>query len=282
MKKSINYWSFPGGTEGTKNIGPCFREARAAGFEAVELCCSEKGKLNLKTTEKQCEAIRAQAEKAGVEIASLTSSLYWKYNLGSNKVADRNRAEQAAKKMLRIANWLGTDVLLFIPGGVDVSFNPAIDVISYDVVYSRVKTGIKRLLRTAEQCEVTLAIENVGNKFLLSPLEMRDFIDGFNSEYIGAYVDVGNTMLVGYPEQWIRILGKRVKRLHFKDFKRHTGTSGCFCDLLEGDVNWPAVIKALKAINYDSYCTAEMVPLYAHYPMVRIENASRAMDAILG
>ena len=282
MKKSISYWSFPGGMEGSKDLRACFKEARAAGFDAVELYCSEKGKLNLKGTEKQCEAIRAQAEKAGVEIASLASGLYWDYNLSSKKVADRNRAEQATKRMLQIARWLGTEAFLFVPGVVDVFFDPTVEAISYDVVYSRIKTGIKRLKRTAEQCEVSLCIENVWNKFLLSPLEMRDFIDSFDSEYIGAYVDVGNVMAFGYPEHWLRILGKRVKRVHFKDFKRSVATVDGFCDLLEGDVNWPAVTKALKAINYDGYCTAEMMPLYAHNPMVRIENTSRAMDKILG
>ena len=281
MKKSINYWAFPGGLEGKKNIAECFAEAKEAGFEAVELCCGEQGSLNLATTEKQCAAIRAKAEKAGVEIASLASGIYWSYNLSCNRVAERNKAEQATKKMLQIARWLGTDTLLFIPGAVDVFFNPAAEVISYDVVLARVKQGIKRLLRTAERCEVALGVENVWNKFLLSPIEMRDFIDAFASEYIGSYFDVGNALAFGYPEQWIHILGKRIKRVHFKDFKAAVGTAEGFCDLLEGNVNWPAVMKALRSVGYKSYCTAEMIPPYTHYPMVRIKNTSNAMDAIL-
>jgi hexulose-6-phosphate isomerase len=281
VKKSINYWSFPGGLEGQKNIADTFAEAKAAGFEAVELCCGESGKLSLKTTERQCMEIRNRAERAGVEIASLASGIYWSYNLGCNTVADRNRAEQATKKMLQIAQWLGTNALLFIPGAVDVFFNPAAEVIPYDVVASRVKEGTQRLVRTAEQCQVALCVENVWSKFLLSPLEMRDFIDGFGSEYVGAYFDVGNVLLYGYPEQWIRILGKRIKRVHLKDFKAGVGTFHGFCDLLEGDVNWPEVVRALKAVGYDGYCTAEMIPLYRTNPMVRIKNTSAAMDAIL-
>ena len=282
MKKSINYWAFPGGLEGVKDIAAVFKEARQAGFEAVELAIGETGKLSLKSTEKQCERIRRQAERAGVEIASVASGIYWRYNLGCTKVTDRNRSERATKKMLQIANWLGTDALLFIPGAVDIFFDPGVEVVPYDVVYARARQGIKRLLRTAEKYNVALCIENVWNKFLLSPLEMRDFIDGFDSEYVGVYFDVGNTLLLGYPEHWIRILGKRIKRVHFKDFKRAIGTAEGFCDLLEGDVNWSEVIKALGAVGYQGYCTAETIPPYREHPQIRMHNTSAAMDAILG
>lgn len=281
MKKSISYWSFAGGLDGTKKLGECFSEARAAGFEAVELCCSEKGILSLKTTEKQCAAIRARAEKEGLEIASLASGIYWECNLGHKRVADRNKAEQATKKMLQIGQWLGVDALLFIPGAVDVFFNPAAEIVPYDVLFARIKQGIKRLARMAEECGVALCLENVWNKFLLSPLELRDFIDGFESEYVGSYFDVGNVLLTGYPQHWIRILGKRIKRVHFKDFKLAAGTADGFCDLLEGDVNWKEVMRALQAVGYDGYCTAEMIPPYGAAPEVRIRNTSAAMDAIL-
>ena len=89
------------------------------------------------------------------------------------------------------------------------------------------------------------------------------------------------SLAFGYPQHWIRILGKRIKRVHFKDYKVSAGGADGFCDLLEGDVNWPEVVKALKAVGYDGYCTAEMVPAYKTSPMVRIQNTSNAMDAIL-
>jgi len=162
-----------------------------------------------------------------------------------------------------------------------VFFNPASEVIPYDILFARAKEGTQRLLRTAEQCKVALCVENVWNKFLLSPIEMRDFIDGFDSEFVAAYLDVGNVLAFGYPQHWIRILGKRIKRVHFKDYKVSAGGANGFCDLLEGDVNWPEVIKALKAVGYDGFCTAEMVPTYRTSPLVRIQNTSNAMDAIL-
>ena len=111
---------------------------------------------------------------------------------------------------------------------------------------------------------------------------MAGFIDSFDSPYLGAYFDVANVLPFGYPEQWLRILGKRVVGVHFKDYRRAVGTAEGFVDLLEGDVNWPEVVKALEEIGYEGPVAAEMIPRYRHYPLVRAANASRAMDAILG
>jgi hexulose-6-phosphate isomerase len=129
---------------------------------------------------------------------------------------------------------------------------------------------------TAEKIGVTIAVENVWNKFLLSPLEMRGFIDSFKSKRVGAYFDVGNVLLTGYPEQWIKILGKRIKRIHIKDFKKSVGTVDGFVDLLKGDVDFTAVKKALAAIGYKGYVTAEMIP----YSPGRPERTARAMKKI--
>jgi hexulose-6-phosphate isomerase len=282
MKKSISYWAFPDGLAGTRPIVQTMVEAKAAGFEAIELCCADQGVLTPAATQKECAAIRAAADKAGIQISSLASGIYWGYNLGCNTPADRQRAEATVKKMLQVAAWLGVDALLYIPVAVDVFFNPASEVIPYDVALERAVKGTERLLKTAEKCRVALCVENVWNKFLLSPTEMRDFVDRFGTEWVGAYFDVGNVMPYGYPEQWIRVLGRRIRRVHFKDFRRAVADANGFCDLLEGDVNWPAVMAALKEAGYDGYCTAEMIPLYAHYPMVRVSNTSRAMDAIFG
>jgi hexulose-6-phosphate isomerase len=126
-----------------------------------------------------------------------------------------------------------------------------------------------------------MGIENVWNKFLLSPGEMAAFIDQFDSPFVGAYVDVANLMRAGYPEDWLRHLGKRVVGIHFKDYRVSVGTIEGFVDLLEGDVNWPEVMAAIKEIDYDGPIAAEMIPLYRHFPEVRLANTSNAMDAIL-
>ncbi|MGB9677847.1 MAG: sugar phosphate isomerase/epimerase family protein, partial [Candidatus Ratteibacteria bacterium] len=119
------------------------------------------------------------------------------------------------------------------------------------------------------------------NKFLLSPIEMKKYVEEIGSEYVKVYFDVGNILVIGFPEMWIRILGRLIKRIHLKDFKLSIGNINGFCDLLEGDVNWPEVIKALKEIGYNSYLTAEVGP-YKYFPETKIYNTSLAMDKILG
>jgi hexulose-6-phosphate isomerase len=156
-------------------------------------------------------------------------------------------------------------------------------VVPYHDAWLRALDFIKPAVPVAEKAGVTICIENVWNKFLLSALEMRDFIDSFGSDRVGAYFDVGNALAFGYPEHWIQTLGSRIKRVHFKDYRRNVGSADGFCDLLSGDVDWPAVMEALKKASYSGWVAAEMippVPFYKHCPEVLIHNTSRAMDAI--
>ncbi|MFH0964204.1 MAG: sugar phosphate isomerase/epimerase family protein [Planctomycetota bacterium] len=278
FKKSISYWSFPGGLENTADHAEVFAEAKRNGFEAVELCVDRKGVLTPRSTEKQVGRIRAAAEKAGVEIASVATGMYWTRSMSDPSARVRESIVEDTKRCLAIARWAGTDALLTIPASVDVFFNPKAKVVPYDVAYKRAKEGVRKLLPTAEKLKVAIAVENVWNKLFLSPLEVRDFIDGFRSPYVGAYFDVGNVVLTGYPEQWIEILGKRIKRIHLKDFKRAVATAAGFCDLGEGDVNWRAVTAALKKHYRQEYLTAEMMPP----DETLLARTSEAMDKILG
>jgi hexulose-6-phosphate isomerase len=139
------------------------------------------------------------------------------------------------------------------------------------------REGVAELAPVAEELGVVIGVENVWNRVLLSPLEMRDFIDGFSSPGVGAYLDVGNMIVSGYAEDWVSILGRRVCSVHFKDFKRSVGTLAGFCDLLEGDVNYPAVMRALRAVGYDGPCVAEFFGLDA----AGLDRLSGAMDRIL-
>ncbi len=126
-----------------------------------------------------------------------------------------------------------------------------------------------------------MGIENVWNKFLLSPLEMARYIDEFDSPCVCAYYDVGNVLLFGYPEQWIRILGHRIQRVHVKDFKPAVGNYNGFVPLLAGDVNWTEVRLALQEIGYNDVLTAEIDP-YASYPEQLIFDTARHIDVIIG
>lgn len=276
VKKSISYWSFEGGLEGKKSIRECLSEAKQAGFDAVELALGETGELGLNVTESDCKKILDEAGKLKIEISSVATGLYWDYPLTDNDDKVAAKAKEITEKLLQVASWFKVDTVLVIPGAVDVFFKPDFKAMPYDTVYSRALKALKELSKTAEKLKVNIGIENVWNKFLLSPLEMSDFIDKVGSSHVGSYFDVGNVLLLGYPQHWIKILGKKIKRVHIKDFKKSFGTAEGFCDLLEGDVNWNEVMKAFSSIKYDGYITAEMIP----YKPGLLEKTSAAMDKI--
>ncbi len=276
MKISASYWIFEGGLEARKPITEAMQEAKDLGFDAIELAIASKGVLTHQATKVQCEDILAIGQKIGIGISSVASGENWFCSPTSNNNEVRNSSIDFTRKAIQITNWLGTDAYLYIPGAVDVFFLPEAEVIPYDVCFERAREAIRQILPSAEETGVAICIENVWNKFLLSPLEMRDFVDSFNSKMVGVYFDVGNVLLTGYPEQWIRILGKRIKRVHVKDFKRSVGTVEGFVDLLEGDVNFQMVKETLVDIGYDGYVTSELLPFEPGRP----EKTAKAMKKI--
>ena len=276
MKISASYWMFEGGLEATLPVADAMAQAKDLGFDAIELCIGSQGVLTHETTQAECEQIVAKASELGIEIASVASGESWGASPSDDDPTVRARIIDFTKKALQVTKWLGTDAYLFVPGAVDVFFLEDSPVVPYDVCYERAKEAVTQLIPTAEQLGVTLGIENVWNKFLLSPLEMRDFIDGFGSKAVGSYFDAGNVLLTGYPDHWIKILGQRIVRVHVKDFKKSVGTAEGFVDMLEGDVDFEAVKTALAGVGYDGYVTAEMLP----YQPGRPEKTAAAMKKI--
>ncbi|MCY3021287.1 MAG: sugar phosphate isomerase/epimerase [Planctomycetota bacterium] len=302
MRKCISYWSFEGGLEGKAGIEKVLQQAKAAGFRAVELCVPG-GELTFDSDEKSCQDIAKMAKAIGVALSSVATGVYWGTSLTSSQAATRKQAVEYTRKMLHLARWLGTDAVLVVPGAVDVFFDPKSEHVRYDECYKRAHASIRACVNTAEKLKVAICLENVWNKFLLSPLEYRDFIDSFRSRFVKSYFDCGNARLNGFPEHWIQLLGKRIDRVHWKDFRfvfygggeqgetleiatacrkiaQGSGWAGAysFCDLGAGDVDWPAVVAALRKTGYTSYVTAEMLPWRAGLP----EQVSKDMDRILG
>ncbi|MBE5868403.1 MAG: sugar phosphate isomerase/epimerase [Lachnospiraceae bacterium] len=273
MKKGITIWSFP-----PQSLEETFKLAKKAGYQGVELSLEDAGEIIMDSTKEDMEKIREQAEKYGIELYSVATSLHWDNLLTSANEEIREKAKAIVRKQLDIASWLGCDTVLVVPGAVGVDFIPNCELIDYDVAYERALEGIKELAVYAEEKKVSIGLENVGNKLLLSPLEFRDFIDKVGSDYVGAYFDVGNILRTGYPDMWIRILGKRIKKIHVKDFKK---ASNSFVDLMEGNVDFPAVMKALAEIGYNDWITAEMGPRYAYYPDMLLYTTSLVMDKIM-
>ena len=202
-------------------------------------------------------------------------------SLTANDPEERQRAFDMVVRQLYCAKMLGAETILVIPGSVSVEFVPEWPTISYDVVWDRALEQIKKLAPIAEEMGVQIGLENVWNKFLLSPLEMRNFIDAVGSDWVGAYFDTGNVLFAGYPEQWIRILGKRIFKVHFKDYRCNPGGINAFVDLLAGDVNWREVRKAFADVGYEGWAAGEMIPQYAQGSDQIIYNTSASMERIL-
>ena len=277
MKKGISIWSF-----GSMPLKDTFALAKAAGFDGVEVALDETGELSLTSTPEEIAAIKASAEEAGIRLYSVACGLYWSYSLTDDRAEIREKAKSIVRKQIEVAHMLGCDSILVIPGTVNADFADPNTVVDYEVAYNRSLEAFQELKIHAETYHVHIGLENVWNKFLTSPMEMRDFIDKIDSPYVGCYLDVGNVLFNGYPEHWVRILGSRIKKVHFKDYRKAAGGLHGFVDLLAGDVDYPAVMAALAAAGYDDWVTAEMIPNYRTYNEVLIHNTSNAMDKILG
>jgi hexulose-6-phosphate isomerase len=277
MKKGISIWSF----DASLSLEQCFKLAKQAGFDGVEVALAESGEINMNSDADDMKKIAGLAKENGIELYSLATGLYWQYSLTSNKKEIREKAQSVLHKQIEIASWLGCKTILVIPGVVNADFISGCETVEYDIAYERALDAIRQAVSFAEEMKVEIGLENVWNKFLLSPLEMRDFIDNFSSQYVGSYFDVGNVLYSGYPEHWVKILNKRIKKVHLKDYKRVAGGLHGFVDLLGGDVDFPAVIHLLKEINYDGWLTAEMLPPYTHYPDQILVNTSLSMDRII-
>ena len=252
-----------------------FHVAKEAGFEGIELTVTLPG--GDLPTGCSDDVIRQIADLAAetVPVCSVRSGpTLWQHPLCHPDPAEREIGKQAVITALRTAAACRTNAILVVPGIVT-------DEISYEHTYEQSKKTLLELATVADDLGISIGVENVWNKFLLSPLEMRQFVDEIDHPHVGVYFDVGNVLLFGYPEQWIDVLGKRILKVHVKDFKTSVGTIEGFVDLLEGDVNWPAVVAALRRIGYADYITPEINPCEED-PLRAVYNASEALDKILG
>jgi hexulose-6-phosphate isomerase len=254
----------------------CFRRVKDAGFDAIELV--PHGEIALDADPDGIKRVGDAARKAGVAIASYWISGPLANNpLNSDDPDARARGVATIVKSVEVATWLGCGALLLVPGRLG---NGARFQYGYEVTWQRFTEGLKLAIPAAERAGVLLTPENVWNKFLVSPLEMRAFVDQFHSPWLQAHFDVGNVMQYGFPEDWILTLGSRIKRVHLKDYKLSArAEQGRFVPLLEGDVNWKAVMAALGKVGYRGTLSPE-ISLDPRDPD-QLRNVSRALDRIL-
>lgn len=274
MKKGINIWAY-----GKKPLAEAMREAEKTGFEGIELSYSENEPIGPQSTPAEMKALARQAQEIGIEITSLVAANLWKYNMVSESAEERGQCKTHLLKSLELAAALGAASVLVIPGFTG-PFQAGAPVVSdYDAAFARAVETLRQAAPRAEELGVNMAVENVWNKFLGSPIEMRELIDQVGSPRACAYFDVGNIMRVSYPEHWIRALGKRIACVHFKDYRVGVGTLDGFVELLQGDVDFRAVMAALREVGYQGYAIAEMFPTKLAVEAVPA-RAKQAMDAI--
>ena len=215
-----------------------FALAKKCGFEGIEAY-----PLDLEASAKLGDTARA----AGVEIHSVSFG-GWDAPMSDSKEGVAEKGLKAIEAGLRSTKAMGAGVMLLVPAVVN-------ERVRYVEAYERSQANIRKVLPLAEELKVIIAVENVWNKFLLSPIEFARYVDEFNNPWLRAYFDTGNVVIFGYPQDWIRTLGKRIVKIHLKDFKSKGYE---WKNLRDGDVNWPEVRAALAEVGYEGYVTPEL------------------------
>ncbi|MBB5030678.1 sugar phosphate isomerase/epimerase family protein [Prosthecobacter vanneervenii] len=234
-----------GGTLGIKGtLVEKYKAAKEAGYEGVE----PAGGMNNQ------EVIDALGQ-SGLQAASVCCHTHWKQTLTHDDPKIREEGLQGVLTTLRDAKAYGADSILVVPGVVS-------ETVPYDVAWERSITEIKKAVPLAKELGVKISIENVWNNFILSPLEAVRYLDEVGDPIVGWHFDIGNVLRYGWPEQWIKVLGKRINRIHVKEYstkkmKEEGVWKGFDCDLTEGDNNWPAIMKALDTAGYSGWAISE-------------------------
>jgi L-ribulose-5-phosphate 3-epimerase len=283
MKKSINLWAFPYPEK--MSLERCLQLAKDAGFDGIELNYDLDNDLSPKSGPREYAAIRRAAERVGIAISGLCSFLFWPYPLSSNDPAKRARGLELAGKIIEAAGELRTENVLVVPGAVHIPWRTDHEPVPNDVCDRRAREAVRRLLPLAEKHRVYLNIENIFfNGYLMSPGEMIDFVDSFQSERVKVHFDTGNIMLFQFPEHWVGQLGGRIKNVHLKEFDKN-GTDhslAAFRPLLDGTTDWPAVLDAFEQTGYRGYLTFEYFHPYRHHPEALIYQTADSLDRMLG
>jgi L-ribulose-5-phosphate 3-epimerase len=236
--------------------------AKDAGFDEIE--------CQTVTDPNEAEAIKVTAQNAGLRIHSVMNMAHWSCPFNSSDPEAVKKGMEGMETSLRNAHFWGADTVLLVPAVVHPKFSYYLDA------WTRSQRQIRKLLPLAEELKVVIAIEEVWNKFLLSPTEFARYVDEFNSPWVRAYLDVGNMVFYGYPQDWIRIVGKRIAKLHIKDFRFRKGQTE-WVPLREGDIDWIEVHQALADIHYQGTATVELDAGDAAY----LREVSRRFDLIL-
>ena len=277
MIKGISYLSFENGLSNNESIESALSQTKMHGFDALELSVSSEGVINTNSSKAECEMIRKRIDDSGVFVDSIATGMSWGVSPTSDDESIRKKSISLHQDALKVASYLDCKALLFVPGVVKSPISP--EIVRYDRALDRLREAINLMLPIAEDLNVDLCMENVWNGFFYSPIELRDFVDSFDSDRLGVYLDIGN--LIGYqqhPPHWVELLNSRIKRVQIKDFQENFDWTGSFsfCDIGAGDVPWKETIEALRTIEYKSTIIAEMLP----WDETILSRTSAAMDQL--
>lgn len=271
MKKSVMRATLPAKPSIVKSLDVI----KKAGFDGIQLgfLPPALGELSPASTNAEVEQLRKACKDAGLEPHSIVGGI----SFFIENEAERKQALEQGKRIIDIAATLGAKTWLIHPGQLSAD-------VPYDACYKYSLEGLSALKTRAEATHLRIGLENVWNKFMMSPLEAKRIAEDVNSPMVGIWFDIGNCAAFAYPEQWIRILGKQIVGIHIKDFKRAGnifGTADNFVSLFHGSVNWPAVMKQLVAAGFDDYLVTE-VSLGSQPLPEALQEISRQLDVLLG
>jgi L-ribulose-5-phosphate 3-epimerase len=242
-------------------IADRFKLARDTGFEVIQAPTT--------SDTNHADEIKAAADSSGVRVDSVMNMDHWMYPLSSSDPSVVETSLKGMRTSLHNAKLWGSDAVLLVPAVVDPQT-------SYKDAWTRSQAQIRSLLPLAEELKIVIAIEEVWNKFLLSPLEMVTYISEFKTPLIRAWFDVGNVVLYGYPQDWIHTLGSSIFKVHLKDFRRKED-GYAWVNLGDGDIDWPAVRQAFADVGYRGSAIAELEPGDEPY----LRDVSRRIDHLL-
>ena len=279
MYKALNYWVF-GGFGPNKTPYEFVDFAKAQGLDGVELTVGDC--LPVDIDEAECRRIAAYAREKGVGLRTLASGCYGAMSLGAADEAERGKAVDFTKKYLQIAAWIGAETILVVPGSARVTWDPSRPVVPYRTVWENSTKSINGLIPVAERLGVNIALENVWMRFLLSPMEWKLYLDQFKSDRVGMYFDIGNCLIYAPAQDYVELLGPRIKAVHVKNWRGDDcgGTLHGFGDsLFAGEADYKAVFAALGKAGYDATFTVEMIP-FSRLPDLVLPDAALAEGVV--
>lgn len=275
MKKGITIWAFKNGTTGNLDLKEVMRKTKEAGFEALELSFYEKGAISFETSFNELNVFKKKAQNVNISLSSLSTLLLNNFSLTANSIDERRYAYRIVERMLEIAALLEMPTISISPGMVTAE-------VSYKTAYDRAFESIQKLGEVAKKMRVQLCLENVWQGLLQSPLEFNQFVVNLENPYVGICLDIGNTLLLGYPQHWVEIMQERIYKIHIDNVRRRRGRFLEFTSLEDGDVNWSLTMKALQKIGYKGYATVEAFYNNSTEEMVQLKKINKDLQQIIG